>query len=310
MHPQELSKTNESRVKGLIEIRDCVRNLLDYQLEDYPEEDIKNEQIKLNELYDSFIKKYGLINSRGTNTAFSNDSSYYLLCSLEILDEKANLKRKADMFTKRTIKPKSKIKEVENANDALIVSISEKANVDVEYMQSLCNIDMDTMLKELEGEIFKIPEFGDSNNWVTADEYLSGNVREKLRIAEEFAKNDDRYNINVKYLKEVQPKDLSASEISVRLGSTWILENDIKEFIDYLLTPSYYVSMNVKVHYMEATSQWFIDCKNYDRTNVKANKTYGTSRANAYKIIEDSLNLKDTIIFDYIEDENGKKLKN
>ena len=308
MYPQELAMTTENRVKGLIEIRDCVRTLLEYQTEDYPDEDIKREQIKLNRLYDTFTKKYGLINSRGNNSAFSNDSSYYLLCSLEILDENGNLARKADMFTKRTIKPKTEITSVDNANDALIVSLSEKARVDIEFMQQLCNKNMDEMLKELEGEIFNVPEYGESNHWVTADEYLSGNVREKLRIAEKFAETDDRFNINVKYLKEVQPKDLSASEISVRLGSTWIPPEDIKVFIEYLLNPSYYASRNINVHYMESTSEWYIDGKSYDRYNVKATNTYGTSRANAYKIIEDSLNLKDTRIYDYYEDENGKKV--
>lgn len=308
MYPQELATTTENRVKGLIEIRDCVRTLLEYQTEDYPDEDIKREQTRLNALYDNFTKKYGLINSRGNNSAFSNDSSYYLLCSLEILDEDGNLQRKADMFTKRTIRPKTEIKSVDNANDALIVSLSEKAKVDVSYMQSLCGMDMDKMLSDLEGEIFNVPEYGEPNHWVTADEYLSGNVREKLKIAEQFAENDDRFNVNVKYLKEVQPKDLSASEISVRLGSTWIPTEDIKAFIDYLLTPNYYASQNIKVHYMESTSEWYLDGKSYDRHNVKANSTYGTHRANAYKIIEDTLNLKDTRIYDYFEDENGKKV--
>ena len=308
MYPQELAMTTENRVRGLIEIRDCVRTLLEYQTEDYPDEDIKREQAKLNRLYDAFTKKYGLINSRGNNSAFSNDSSYYLLCSLEILDENGNLARKADMFTKRTIKPKTEITSVDNANDALIVSLSEKARVDITFMQELCNMNMDEMLKDLEGEIFNVPEYGEPNHWVTADEYLSGNVREKLRIAEKFAETDERFNVNVKYLKEVQPKDLSASEISVRLGSTWIPPEDIKVFIEYLLNPNYYASQNIRVHYMESTSEWYIDGKNYDKYNVKATNTYGTGRANAYKIIEDSLNLKDTRIYDYYEDENGKKV--
>ena len=308
MYPQDLAMTTENRVRGLIEIRDCVRTLLEYQTEDYPEEDIKREQDKLNRLYDAFTKKYGLINSRGNNSAFSNDSSYYLLCSLEILDENGNLARKADMFTKRTIRPKKEITTVDTANEALIVSLSEKARVDINYMQELCNMNMDEMLKDLEGEIFNVPEYGEPNHWVTADEYLSGNVREKLRIAEKFAETDDRFNVNVKYLKEVQPKDLSASEISVRLGSTWIPTEDIKVFIEYLLNPSWQVSNNINVHYMESTSEWYIDGKNYDRYNVKANNTYGTHRVNAYKIIEDSLNLKDTRVYDYFEDENGKKV--
>ena len=308
MYPQELALTTESRVKGLIEIRDCVRTLIEYQTEDFPEEDIKYQQAKLNRLYDAFTKKYGLINSRGNNSAFSNDSSYYLLCSLEILDENGNLARKADMFTKRTIRPKTQIQSVDTAIDALVVSLSEKARVDIEYMQSLCGLDMDIMLKDLEGEIFNVPEYGEPNHWVTADEYLSGNVREKLKIAEKFAETDDRYLINVKYLKEVIPKDLSASEISVRLGSTWIPPEDIKDFIDYLLNPSWQNSRNIKVHYMKSTSQWNIEGKNYDKYNVKSYNTYGTGRANAYKIIEDTLNLKDVRIFDYYEDENGKKV--
>lgn len=308
MYPQELAMTTENRVKGLIEIRDCVRTLLEYQTEDYPDEDIKREQVKLNQLYDRFTKKYGLINSRGNNSAFSNDSSYYLLCSLEILDENGNLARKADMFTKRTIKPKTEITSVDNANDALIVSLSEKARVDITFMQKLCNMDMDKMLKDLEGEIFNAPEYGEPNQWVTADEYLSGNVREKLKIAEHFAETDERFNVNVKCLKEVQPKDLSASEISVRLGSTWIPPEDIKVFIEYLLNPSNYACQNINVHYNEATSEWWIEGKNYDKYNIKATNTYGTGRASAYKIIEDSLNLKDTRIYDYYEDENGKRV--
>lgn len=308
MYPQELAMTTENRVKGLIEIRDCVRTLLEYQTEDYPDEDIKREQVKLNQLFDRFTKKYGLINSRGNNSAFSNDSSYYLLCSLEILDENGNLARKADMFTKRTIKPKTEITSVDNANDALIVSLSEKARVDITFMQKLCNMDMDKMLKDLEGEIFNVPEYGEPNHWVTADEYLSGNVREKLKIAEHFAETDERFNVNVKYLKEIQPKDLNASEISVRLGSTWIPPEDIKVFIEYLLNPSNYACQNINVHYNEATSEWWIEGKNYDKYNIKATNTYGTGRASAYKIIEDSLNLKDTRIYDYYEDENGKKV--
>ena len=308
MYPQELAMTTENRVKGLIEIRDCVRTLLEYQTEDYPDEDIKREQVKLNQLYDRFTKKYGLINSRGNNSAFSNDSSYYLLCSLEILDENGNLARKADMFTKRTIKPKTEITSVDNANDALIVSLSEKARVDITFMQQLCGKNMDEMLKELEGEIFNVPEYGEPNHWVTADEYLSGNVREKLKVAEKFAETDERFNVNVKYLKEVQPQDLSASEISVRLGSTWIPPEDIKVFIEYLLNPSNYACQNINVHYNEATSKWWIEGKNYDKYNIKATNTYGTGRASAYKIIEDNLNLKDTRIYDYYEDENGKRV--
>lgn len=308
MIPQELATTTENRIKGLIEIRDCVRTLIEYQTEDFPEEDIKLQQNRLNGLYDAFTKKYGLINSRGNNTAFSNDSSYYLLCSLEILDENGNLARKADMFTKRTIRPKTTIQSVENANDALIVSISEKARVDIDYMQQLCGLDMDKMLSDLDGEIFNVPEYENPNKWVTADEYLSGNVREKLRIAEQFAKADPKFETNVKYLKEVQPQDLSASEISVRLGSTWIPSEDIEDFVFELLNPSYYVKQNINIQYVDSTSEWYVKGKNYDKYNVKVNSTYGTSRANAYKIIEDTLNLKDVRIYDYHEDENGKKI--
>ena len=309
MYPQELALTTESRVKGLIEIRDCVRTLIEYQTEDFPEEDIKYQQSKLNRLYDAFSKKYGLINSRGNNSAFSNDSSYYLLCSLEILDEQGNLARKADMFTKRTIRPKTKVMQVDNANDALIVSISEKARVDMEYMSSLTGKSIEELAKDLEGEIFKVPSFDSEEiKYVTADEYLSGNVREKLKVAEKFAETDETYLANVKHLKEVIPKDLSASEISVRLGTTWIPSSDIKDFIEHLLNPSYYVSRNIKVHYVESTSEWYVEGKNFDKMNVKSYNTYGTQRANAYKIIEDSLNLKDTRIYDYYEDENGKRV--
>ena len=305
MYPQELAKTTENRIKGLIEIRDCVRTLIEYQTEDFPEDDIKYQQSRLNRLYDDFTKKYGLINSRGNNSAFSNDSSYYLLCSLEILDENGNLARKADMFTKRTIRPKEKITEVDNAIDALIVSLSEKARVDIPFMKELCKMEEEQMLHDLIGEIFKIPG---EDKYVTADEYLSGNVREKLQVAEEFAKQDEKYAINVEYLKKVQPVDLSAGEISVRLGSTWIPEDDIKDFIDDLLQPSWSASRNIRVHYMPSTSEWNIEGKNYDKYNVKSYNTYGTNRASAYKIIEDTLNLKDTRIFDYREDENGKRI--
>ena len=308
MYPQELPLTTQNRIKGLIEIRDCVRTLIELQTEDYPDEEIKQEQKKLNTLYDNFIKKYGLINSRANTSAFSNDNSFYLLCSLEILDENKELKRKADMFTKRTIKSNIQIIKVDTAQEALVVSISEKARVDLEFMQQLCGIDMDKMLDDLEGQIFNVPTYGDPNIWVTADEYLSGNVREKLKIAEEFAKTDSRFETNVKHLKEVQPKDLEASEIAVRLGATWLPPEDIEEFIWYLLTPSWYVKDNVKVHYMESTAQWSIENKNYDRSNVKANSTFGTHRVNAYKIIEETLNLKDVRVYDYTIDDEGRRV--
>lgn len=307
MYPQELPLTTENRVKGLIEIRECVRTLLELQTEDFPEEDIKQEQVKLNKLYDSFTKKYGLINSRANTSAFSNDSSFYLLCSLEILDENKELLKKADMFTKRTILPHKEITSVDTANEALIVSMSEKARVDIEFMQKLCGLDMDKMLSDLEGVIFNVPEYGNPNIWVTSDEYLSGNIREKLRKAKEFAENDPKFNVNVKYLEEVMPKDLEPQEISVRLGATWLPPDVIDDFIDYLLSPSWNVKNSIKVHFMESTAQWNIEGKNYDRGNVKAYSTYGTGRINAYKIIEETLNLKDVRIYDYIE-KDGKKV--
>ena len=307
MYPQELPLTTENRIKGLIEIRECVRNLLELQTEDFPDEDIKQEQVKLNKLYDTFTKKYGLINSRANISAFSNDNSFYLLCSLEILDENKELLKKADMFTKRTILPHKEITSVDTANEALIVSISEKARVDLLFMQELCGLDMDKMLADLEGVIFNVPEYGESNIWVTADEYLSGNIREKLKIAKEFAEDDPKFNINVKCLEEVMPKDLEPQEISVRLGATWLPTDVIDDFIDYLLSPSWNIKDRIKVHFMESTAQWNIEGKNYDRGNVKAYSTYGTSRINAYKIIEETLNLKDVRIYDYIE-KDGKKV--
>ena len=307
MYPQELPLTTSNRVKGLIEIRDTVRTIIDMQLEDYSDADIKYQQSKLNALYDSFNKKYGLINSRANSTAFSNDSSYYLLCSLEILDENNELARKADMFTKRTIRPKNKISEVDTANDALVVSISEKACVDISYMQSLCKMDMDKMLSDLEGTIFNVPDYGNPNIWVTADEYLSGNIREKLKIAEQFAEDNDKFNINVKYLKEVMPKELNASEISVRLGATWLPTDVVNDFIYHIFETNWRVSQYIKAHYSELTSEWNIENKNYDRGNVKAYSTYGTSRANGYRIIEDTLNLKDVRIYDYNVTDDGKR---
>jgi len=309
MYPQELPLTTENRIRGLIEIRECVRNLLELQTEDFPDEDIKQEQVKLNKLYDSFTKKYGLINSRANTSAFSNDNSFYLLCSLEILDENKELLKKADMFTKRTILPHKEVTSVDTANEALIVSISEKARVDLEFMQKLCGLDMDKMITDLEGVIFNVPEYGDPNIWVTADEYLSGNIREKLKIAKEFAEDDPKFNINVKSLEEVMPKDLEPQEISVRLGATWLPTDVIDDFIDYLLSPSYNIRDRIQVHFMESTAQWNIEGKNYDRGNVKAYSTYGTGRINAYKIIEETLNLKDVRIYDYNYDENGKKIQ-
>lgn len=307
MYPQELAITTENRVRGMIELRDCVRKLIDLQINDYPDEDIKKEQLKLNDLYDRFNKKYGLINSRANNIAFSNDSSYFLLCSLEILNENGELERKADMFSKRTIKPHIEITKVDNTNEALIISISEKAKVDMDFIMGLTGKTEEEIVSDLEGDIFLIPTDGNEKKYVTQDEYLSGNVRKKLKEAEYYNSINPIYESNIKYLKEAQPKDLSASEISIRLGATWIPESVIKDFIKYLLEPNYYNSEKIKVHYSEVNGEWNIENKSADKWNVKANTTYGTSRANAYRIIEDSLNLRDTKIFDYEYDENGKR---
>ena len=307
MYPQELAITTENRVRGMIELRNCVRKLIDLQINDYPDEDIKKEQLKLNDLYDKFNKKYGLINSRANSIAFSNDSSYFLLCSLEILNENGELERKADMFSKRTIKPHIEITKVDNTNEALIISISEKAKVDMDFIMGLTGKTEEEIISDLEGDIFLIPTDGNEKKYVTQDEYLSGNVRKKLKEAEYYNSINPIYESNIKYLKEAQPKDLSASEISIRLGATWIPESVIKDFIKYLLEPNYYNSEKIKVHYSEVNGEWNIENKSADKWNVKANTTYGTSRANAYRIIEDSLNLRDTKIFDYEYDENGKR---
>ena len=306
MYLQELPLTTVNRIKGMIAIRDCVRNLIELQTDDASEDEIKQEQLKLNSLYDNFTKTYGIINSRANEKAFDEDSSYYLLCSLEIINENKQFVRKADMFTKRTIKPHKAVTKVNNSVDALIVSISEKAKVDMEYMCNLTGKTEQELLKDLEGSIYKDPM---QENYVTADEYLSGNVREKLKIAREFAKNDNQYKINVKALEQVQPKDLSASEISVRLGATWIPIDIVEQFMFELLKPQSANRNNISVHYSEYTSEWNISGKSEDKGNVLAYSTYGTTRANAYKIIETTLNLKDIRINDTVIDEHGKEQK-
>ena len=308
MFPQNLSETAKNRVKNLVKLRDITREIINLQLENASDEEIEDKQKELNDLYDKFVKKYGLINSRGNASVFSNDGSYFLLCSLEVLDENGNLKRKADLFTKRTIKPKTKERIIENARDALIVSMQEKARIDIPYMQELCGLDIDKMLEDLKGEIFRVPEYGNPNHWVTADEYLSGNVREKLKIARQFAFEDSSYKINVDYLKEVIPKDIPPTEISVRIGATWIPEDIITEFILNLLDASTYARRDVKAHYSNMLGEWNIENKNYDRNTIAVTSTYGTNRANAYRLIEDALNLRDTKIFDYSYDEEGKKV--
>jgi len=303
----DLPLTNQNRIKGLISLREQVRNVIDSQMEDYSDKDIQKAQSKLDEIYNRFVKEYGIINSRANEKAFSNDSSYFLLCSLEKLDGEGKFVGKADIFTKRTIKAKKQVLNVDTPDEALILSIQNKAKVDLEYMHKLCGIDIDKIIESLQGVIFKVPMHGDQNIWVTADEYLSGNVREKLKIAEEFAKDDPSYNINVQKLKEVIPKDLTASEIGIKLGSTWIPPEIIKEFIFDLLETPRYNRWDINVKYSNITAEWYIEGKSVDRDNVKAYSTYGTRRINAYKIIEQTLNLKDVKIFDTIIDDEGRK---
>ena len=306
MQPASVSMTAENRIKGLIQIRDCVRKLIEYQTEDYPEEMICTEQENLNRLYDAYTAKYGLINSRGNYLAFASDESYFLLCSLEVLDDEGNFKRKADMFTKRTIKPHREITSVETASEALALSIGEKARVDLPYMEQLTGKTQAELVQDLQGVIFKVPNC-EPVSYVAADEYLSGNVRNKLTVAELASKNDPELAVNVEALKKVIPKDLSAAEISVRLGATWIPQEDIQRFVMELLTPSSYAAGRLKVRYTPINGDWFIENKSSDMGNVKADSTYGTKRASAYRIIEDTLNLRDTRIFDYVYDEHGNK---
>ena len=306
MQPASVSMTAENRIKGLIQIRDCVRKLIEYQTDDYPEEMICTEQENLNRLYDVYTAKYGLINSRGNYLAFASDESYFLLCSLEVLDDEGNFKRKADMFTKRTIKPHREVTSVETASEALALSIGEKARVDLPYMEQLTGKTQAELVQDLQGVIFKVPNC-EPISYVAADEYLSGNVRNKLTVADLAAKNDPELAVNVEALEKVIPKDLSAAEISVRLGATWIPQEDIQRFVMELLTPSSYAAGRLKVRYTPINGDWFIENKSSDMGNVKADSTYGTKRASAYRIIEDTLNLRDTRIFDYVYDEHGNK---
>ena len=325
MHPVEVSVTAENRIRGMIELRECVRRLIEYQTEGYPDEEIAAEQQKLNALYDSFTAKYGLINSRGNKLAFSEDSSYCLLCSLEVLDEQGSLKRKADMFSKRTIRPHVAVTSVDTASEALAVSISEKARVDIEYMAELSGKSPEELEKELAGVIYRdircaenpediLPSLADLDRYpfVTADEYLSGKVRHKLRMAKAFLEvapdnQKETARRNVEALEAVQPQDLGAGEIGVRIGANWVPIEVYQQFMVELLTPNYYVRDRIKILRSEATGQWSIREKNADRSNVKANTTYGTKRMSAYHILEQTLNQRDVRVFDYIEDENGKK---
>ena len=312
MSPAIVSATAENRIKGMATIRDSVRNLIEIQKEDYPDEEIKQAKEKLNNLYDTFTKKYGLINSRANSSAFSNDSSFPLLSALEVLNENGELERKADMFYKRTIKPHKAVTEVDTADEALAVSMGEKACIDMEYMQQLSGKSEEELFDDLKGVIFLNPLYGYGNvseqKYLMADEYLSGNVREKLITAKKSAEvYPDDYKINVEALEKVQPKDLTASEIAVRLGTTWLPPEIIQQFMFEFLDTPRYAQWNIKVHFSQFTGEWNIEGKSYDRSNVKAYSTYGTSRINGYKIIEETLNLKDVRIFDYIEDEEGKK---
>ena len=310
MNPVEVSKTAESRIKGMIELRDCVRTLLEYQTEDYPEEEIKNQQAKLNTLYDAFTRKYGLINSRGNAIAFDQDSSYFLLCSLEVLDEEKNLKRKADLFTKRTIRSHKPAERVDTAVEALALSIGEKAHVDMAYMSQLTGKDEEALFSELKGIVFLNPDYveGVNEKYLPADEYLSGNVRKKLAEAQAKAAQDPQFQVNADALAKVQPVDLTASEISVRLGATWLNPEYIRQFMFETLGTPRSAQWNIKVHYSKITGEWRIEGKSKDRGNVKALTTYGTKRVNAYEIIEDSLNLKDVRVFDYQYDPDGRRV--
>ena len=312
MTPVEVSATAENRIKGMIAIRNSVRTLIELQTEDYPDSEIKAEQERLNRLYDTFSGKYGLINSRANTSAFSQDSSFSLLSALEIIGEDGELERKADMFSKRTIKPHTPVTSVDTASEALAVSLGEKATIDMDYMMELSGKSENEIFEDLKGVIFLNPlyEYGNSYEpkYLMADEYLSGNVREKLKIAKNSAElYPEDYKVNVEALQKVQPKDLTANEISVRLGATWLPPDDVQEFIFHLLETPRYAQWNIKVHFSPFTSEWNIEGKSYDKGNVRAYNTYGTSRINAYKIIEETLNLKDVRIFDYIEDDEGKK---
>jgi len=312
MNPVDVSATAENRIKGMIEIRDQVRELIRLQTEDYPESAIISAQEELNEVYDKFTKKYGLLNARANRLVFSDDSAYCLLCSLEVIGENGELERKADMFSKRTIKPHIKVTSVSTSSEALAVSIGEKARVDMDYMCELTGKTEQEIFEDLKGVIFLNPEYthesGYDERYLPADEYLSGNVRKKLKLAKRTAEiYPEDYNINVEMLEKVQPVDLTASEISVRLGATWLPPEDVQDFMFQLFQTPRYAQWNINVHYAQQTAEWYIENKNYDRSNIMANSTYGTNRINGYKIIEETLNLKDVRIFDYVEDEHGNK---
>nr|WP_319638187.1 helicase [Mediterraneibacter faecis] len=308
MKPVSLPMTGTNRVKGMIAIRDCARELIRYQTEGYSDEIIEGQQKELNRLYDLFRSKYGLLNDRANMRVFADDNSYPLLSSLEILAEDGTLERKADMFSKRTIKAHEAVTSVDTASEALSISLAEKAKVDMDFMSELTGKSEEELERELSGVVFRLPESGTENpKYVFEDEYLSGNVREKLKVAELTAQSDARYQVNVTALQNVQPKDLSASEINIRLGTTWLPESDVEDFMFQLLNTPNYMQWRIKVHFSKYTGEWQVEGRSLDKGNVKANNTYGTTRANAYCIIEDTLNLRDVRIYDYVEDEDGKK---
>lgn len=308
MKPVSLPMTGTNRVKGMIAIRDCARELIRYQTEGYSDEIIEGQQKELNRLYDLFRSKYGLLNDRANMRVFADDNSYPLLSSLEILAEDGTLERKADMFSKRTIKAHEAVTSVDTASEALSISLAEKAKVDMDFMSELTGKSEEELERELSGVVFRLPESGTENpKYVSEDEYLSGNVREKLKVAELTTQSDARYQVNVTALQNVQPKDLSASEINIRLGTTWLPESDVEDFMFQLLNTPNYMQWRIKVHFSKYTGEWQVEGRSLDKGNVKANNTYGTTRANAYRIIEDTLNLRDVRIYDYVEDEDGKK---
>lgn len=312
MRPVELNETAKGRIRGLVELRQTVNELIDYQMEDYPEEDIRAKQQELDALYDKFTAEYGLINSRSNAQAFADDSSYYLLCSLENINENGELESKADMFTKRTIRPEHHVTRVDTPSEALAVSIGERGKVDLPFMAELLGTpgEYEAITEELKGVIFKDPLSSEQPEagWQTADEYLSGNVREKLRIAQTAAKSDSAFAVNVEALTKAQPKDLDASEIDVRLGATWIEPDDIQQFMQETFETPFYLLRSIEVRYSPITAEWQISGKSaVSRNNVAAYTTYGTERANAYRILEETLNLKDIRIYDTVEDLDGKQ---
>ena len=308
MKPVTLPVTGVNRVKGMIAIRDCARELIRYQTEGYSDAVIEGQQKELNRLYDLFRSKYGLLNDRANMRVFADDNSYPLLSSLEILAEDGTLERKADMFSKRTIKAHKVVNSVDTASEALSISLAEKAKVDMPFMAKLTGKTEEELEQELSGVVFRLPESDIENpKYVSEDEYLSGNVREKLKVAELAAQADVRYQVNVTALQKVQPKDLSASEINIRLGTTWLPESDVEDFMFQLLNTPNYMQWKIKVHFSKYTGEWQVEGRSLDKGNVKANNTYGTTRVSAYRIIEDTLNLRDVRIYDYVEDDDRKK---